>query len=323
MDAAYGHMTLLNKAQPIDDILRQIDLNKTLRQQLITFQQARDFASQQLQLPDNDSYRAYSPLDREYVVWNVVATKEFSIEPEEWCFLLAGCFTYRGYFSKDKADAYAEQLKHQGQEVYVSGVSAYSTLGWFNDPVVSSMLYDDEAIRVGVMFHELAHQIMYRKNSTAFNESFAKVVEQEGVRRWFEYNNKNELLQKYQNDKKKRRQFHEMLLHTKNKLKIMYTQNLSITDKRQRKQQYLINLKQDYMKLKKLWQGHAGYDKWMSQDFNNAHFVLVQTYHDLVPMFKDLLKQKNNNLKDFYDEVIAISKLDDSDFEKTINQWSI
>jgi predicted aminopeptidase len=317
-DAANGHMDLLDKAEPIDEILQRPDLDGKFRQQLITFQQARDFASQYLYLPGNDSYRSFSDLGREYVVWNVVATNEFSIKPQKWCFLFVGCLTYRGYFEKHKVDAFADELKQQGQDVYVSGVSAYSTLGWFDDPVVSSMLYNNEARRVGIVFHELAHQLMYRKNSTTFNESFAMVVEEEGIRRWFESRNKQALLEQYKEDKAKSRQFHQMLVQTKNRLNMLYTQDLDDTEKRQKKQRYLQAIKSEYTKLRQQWNGYSGYDKWMSQELNNAHFVLVQTYHDLVPMFKAMLKQKNNDLESFYDEVIVVSELSDDEFAKEI-----
>ena len=201
---------------------------------------------------------------------------------------------------------------------YVSGVSAYSTLGWFDDPVISSMLNNNEARRVGIVFHELAHQLMYRKNSTTFNESFAMVVEEEGVRRWFESRNKRALLQEYKKDKAKSRQFHQMLVQTKNRLNVLYTQDLGDVEKRQKKQHYLQAIKNDYIKLRQQWDGYSGYDRWMSQELNNAHFVLVQTYHDLVPMFKAMLKQKNNDLGSFYDEVLKFSDLSDEEFENKL-----
>jgi len=318
IDAANGHHDLMDKAQSIDEILQQADLDKKFQQQLINFQQARDFASQQLHLPDNNSYRSFSGLDRDYVVWNVVASKEFSIEPKEWCFPFVGCLSYRGYFEKHKVDAYAQQLKQQGLDVYVAGISAYSTLGWFDDPVVSSMLYDNEARRVGIIFHELAHQLMYRKNSTTFNESFAMSVEEEGIRRWFEYHDKQVLLNQYKEDKAKSRQFHDMLLQTKNRLNLLYAQNLTDAEKRQKKQQHLKSIKNDYIKLRQQWNGYSGYDEWMAQDLNNAHFVLVQTYYDLVPMFRAILRQQNNDLDAFYNEVRKISELSDDEFDKEI-----
>lgn len=318
LDAATGHLTLLNNAQPIDEILQQQNTDHKLRQQLIDFQQARDFASQYLYLPDNDSYREFSQLDRDYVVWNIVATNEFSTEPEEWCFLFVGCLTYRGYFEKHKVDAYAEELKQQQLDVYVSGVSAYSTLGWFDDPVVSSMLSDNEARRIGIVFHELAHQLMYRKGSTTFNESFARAVEEEGIKRWFEHNNKPLQLKQYKEDLVKSRQFQEMLLRTKNRLSALYSGNLTDQEKRQQKQQYLASIKQDYTRLKQQWGGYSGYDKWMDQELNNAHFVLVKTYHDLVPLFNNMLRQKENNLKAFYHEVKQLSELPDDKFERVI-----
>jgi predicted aminopeptidase len=320
LDAAHGHMDLLAKAQPLDEILQQTDVKVKLRQQLTTFQQARAFASRQLHLPENNSYKTFSDLGRDYVVWNLVAANEFSTAPRQWCFLLVGCFSYRGYFEKHKVDAYALQLKQQGLDVYIAGVSAYSTLGWFDDPIVSSMLYSSEARRVGIVFHELAHQLMYRKNSTAFNESFAMAVEEEGIRRWFEYTNKPVLLDRYKEDKARSSQFHQMLLQTKNKLNQLYAQNLTATEKRQQKQQILISINDDYAMLRRQWGGFTGYDKWMSQPLNNAHFVPVQTYHELVPMFKTILKEQGNDLEAFYAEVIRISELDDGAFEREVLQ---
>jgi len=318
IDAANGNFDLLNKAQPIDKILQQPDLDEKFRQQLITFQQARNFASQNLFLPDNDSYRSFSDLGRDYVVWNVVATSEFSIEPKKWCFLFIGCLNYRGYFEKHKVYTYADELKKQGLDVYVSGVSAYSTLGWFDDPIVSSMLYDNEARRVGIIFHELAHQIAYRKNSTTFNESFAMVVEDEGVQRWFKSHNKPALLNQYKEDKARRRQFHKMLVQTKNKLELLYSRSLSDTEKRQQKSHYFKQIKDDYIKLRQQWDGYSGYDQWMSQPLNNAHFVQVQTYFDLVPMFRAMLGQKNHDLQAFYNEVIKFSELPDDEFKQEV-----
>ena len=318
LDAANGHFDLLNKARPVDEVLQQLNLDEKLRQQLITFQQARNFASEQLHLPDNDSYRSFSAFDRDYVVWNVVAAEEFSTQPRQWCFLMVGCLSYRGYFEKEKVESYAEELKQQGLDVYISGVSAYSTLGWFDDPIVSSMLYGDEARRVGIMFHELAHQVMYRKDSTTFNESFAMVVEEEGIRRWFEAGNKPLLLEQYKKNKEKNKQFHDMLLNTKNKLEVLYEQDINAEKKRQIKRQHLTAIKNNYTQLRQQWNGYSGYDKWMAQELNNAHFLLVQTYHDLVPMFRDLLKKQNNNLQNFYRAAKKMSELDDNEFDKLV-----
>lgn len=317
-DAASGHLDLLSKAEPIDEILQQPDLDEKFRQQLLTFQQARDFASQKLLLPDNGSYRNFSELDREYLVWNIVATDELSMQPKKWCFLFVGCLSYRGYFEKDKVEAYAKELKLQGQDVYVSGVSAYSTLGWFDDPVVSSMLYDSEARRAGIVFHELAHQLMYRKNSTAFNESFAMLVEEEGIRRWFEWRNKPLLFEQYKEGKIRSEQFRNMLTQTRRKLEGLYSQHVKDAEKRQKKQDYLQEIKDDYTQLRQQWQGYSGYDKWMSQELNNAHFLLTQTYFDLLPMFRAMLEQNNNDLQAFYAQVIKFSELPDDTFEQEV-----
>ena len=184
MDLMAGHSELLEQQKPISEILIDKETNLKLRELLETSQNIRNFASNRLDLPENDSYRMYADLKRRYAVWNVIAAKEFSVEPKKWCFLFVGCLSYRGYFSKEDAMAYASELKNEGYDVYVVGASAYSTLGWFDDPLLNTMMYKSEARRAGVIFHELAHQVVYIEGDSAFNEAFATTVEEEGIQRW-------------------------------------------------------------------------------------------------------------------------------------------
>jgi len=183
MDLMAGHSELLERRKPVAEIIADEKTSPKLRKLLKTSENIRDFASNNLDLPKNNSYRQYADLNRRYAVWNVIAAEEFSIHAKKWCFLLVGCLSYRGYFSKQVAMDYSAELKKQGYDVYVAGASAYSTLGWFDDPLLNTMMLKSEAQRAGIIFHELAHQVVYIDDDSAFNEAFATAVEEEGIRR--------------------------------------------------------------------------------------------------------------------------------------------
>lgn len=235
MDLMSGHNELLEKQKPITDILADDKTKPKLRELLETSQNIRDFATKSLYLPDNDSYRLYADLKRQYAIWNVVAAKEFSTEPKKWCFLFVGCLSYRGYFSKQDASDYAKELKHEGYDVFLAGAKAYSTLGWFDDPLLNTMMYKSEARRAGIIFHELSHQVVYIENDTAFNEAFATSVEQEGIRRWMNKKGKNKQYQKYLVNKKREAEFNQLLQSTREKLKEIYSRKISDAKKRKMK----------------------------------------------------------------------------------------
>lgn len=310
MDLMAGHSELLEQQKPVSDILADKDTKSKLRQLLKTSQNIRDFASKELYLPENDSYRMYTDLKRRYVVWNVVAAKEFSIKPKKWCFLFVGCLSYRGYFAKEDATAYANELKAEGYDVYVAGASAYSTLGWFDDPLLNTMMYKSEARRAGIIFHELAHQVVYIDDDSAFNEAFATAVEEEGIHRWMTKSGKTKQYKEHLLDKERDVELNQLLQTTRDNLKVLYDSNISTEEKRTGKKRLFSLMQKNYQQLKKSWGGYAAYDKWMGQDLNNSHLLLISTYHELVPVFKVMLKKENNNLKKFY---LAVEKLGEFD----------
>ena len=313
MDLMAGHSELLEQRKPISEILVDKDTTSKLRELLETSQNIRDFATKSLDLPENDSYRMYADLKRRYAVWNVIAAKEFSVEPKRWCFLFVGCLSYRGYFSKEDAMAYASELKSEGFDVYVAGASAYSTLGWFDDPLLNTMMYKSEARRAGVIFHELAHQVVYIEGDSAFNEAFATTVEEEGIQRWMAKKGQNEQYEAYLLDKKRNSEINTLLQKTRDQLKDLYKTNLSTKEKRSEKRRLFSLIQNNYRELKRSWGDYKAYDKWMSQKLNNSHLLLIATYHDLVPTFKALLYKENNNLSKFY---IAVEKLGEESKEE-------
>ena len=323
MDVINGHHELLEKSQPINSVITE-DISKDLKNKLVTFKQARLFATQELLLPDNDSYKSYADIGRPFAVWNVIATEKYSVDPKQWCFFIVGCLSYRGYFSKQEAEEYAWKLRGKGYDTYVSGARAYSTLGWFDDPLLNTMMYKSEARRVGIMFHELAHQKLYVEDDTSFNEAFAMTIEQEGVKRWLAVHNKRQQMKEYLLANKRKKEFNLLLQETRSKLIHIYRGNEQESIKEERKMNIFSELKKNYKNLKNHWQGYSGYDEWMTQDLNNAHLAIVATYHDLVPVFKKILKNNNYDLVTFYKKAEKLSIQTKSErsriFQRYLNQ---
>ena len=310
MDLMEGHSELMEQRKPIKELLSQNDTKSELRNLLVKSQKMRDFATKRLHLPDNNSYRMYADLKRNYVVWNVVAAKEFSVKARKWCFLFVGCLSYRGYFSKKDATLYANELKKKGYDVYVAGAKAYSTLGWFDDPLLNTMMYKSEAYRAGIIFHELAHQVVYIDDDSAFNEAFATTVEEEGIRRWLDKDGNVEKYKNYLLNKERENQLNQLLRTTREKLDYLYKSDVGSEKKRAAKKEIFSQMQNEYQQLKKSWKGYNAYDGWMNQNLNNAHLLLIATYNDLVPTFKAMLQNEKNDLKHFYRAVEKLAKLD-------------
>jgi len=298
-----GHMELLDAARPIGDVVDDPAVAPPLKQRLERARQMRGYASAELALPDNASYTRYADLKRPYAVWNVFATPELSLQLKHWCYPVVGCAAYRGYFDRDDADAAAAELRAQGHEVNVAGVPAYSTLGWFADPLLNTFIGGTEGQVAGLIFHELAHQVVYVSGDTTFNESFATTVEREGVRRWLADHGDDATRRAYADFAQRRAQFLDLLLRYRRQLQELYDSDAAPDDKRARKQQLFADLQRDYAQLKEQWGGFAGYDRFFAQGITNAHLAAVGAYNDLVPAFSALLTQKGGDFGAFYAEV--------------------
>jgi predicted aminopeptidase len=303
-----GHLSLLSARTPIADLLEDPDVPSALKARLQSAQQIRDYASEVLLLPDNDSYRSYADIGRESVTWNVVATEEFSLEPETWCFWVAGCVSYRGYYEQKSAAVFAESMRDKGYDVAISGALAYSTLGWFDDPVLNTMIGGEDFILAGLIFHELAHQKLYVDDSSAFNEAFATFVEREAVRRWL--NTRNSAAEKSRYAQRLQRQFDvaELLRQTRESLIQLYRGQQPVEQLRREKDKLFEKLKADYLILKQSWGGFAGYDHWFDQVLNNAHLASLETYQRWVPGFARLYEQ-SAGLEDFYSAATELAEM--------------
>lgn len=309
LQAAQGQIALLSDARPIDALLADPEVGARLKARLAKAREIRRYAARELGLPDNDSYKNYADLKRPYVLWNVVATPELSMQPERWCFPIAGCVSYRGYYNKQEAMDYAADLRHAGFDVQVAGVAAYSTLGWFNDPVLSTFIQYPDGELARLVFHELAHQVAYAKDDTQFNESFATAVEEVGVERWMSTQADERTRQKYQEFDGRKREFLALLIAYRRRLENNYASAASDAQKRAEKIRIFQSLQADYQRLKTSWGGYAGYDRWFAEPLSNAHLASVATYHDYVPAFRELLAEQKS-LGKFYRAVKALAALD-------------
>ena len=309
LQSVKGHLGLMSRAQPIEEILASNGEPEIVLSQLETVVRLRKFAVDSLALPDSGSYHEYADLERPYAVWNLTAAPEFSLEMKQWCFPVVGCVTYRGYFDENTALVMAGDLSAQGLDVDVYGVEAYSTLNWFDDPVLNTFLKNDEIHLAALLFHEMAHQVMYVPDATTFNESFAKTVEIEGLRRWFHGMEFDGLWQESLLREKRSADFQEFLSGIRLKLQAVYTADLEGEDKRLAKQQIISQSHEIYARLKEAWGGYTGYDRWMEKGINNARLSSAAAYHDLVPAFQTLLQGVDYDLPAFYVEVKKLGAL--------------
>ena len=282
-----GHFKLLSAARPIDSWLADPATSSELKERLESARRIREYATRELHLPDNASYTAYADLGRRFAVYNVFAAPKFSVEPKAECFPITGCVAYRGFFSETEARRHAEKLRAEGYDVYVGGILAYSTLGWFDDPLLSTFIRYPESQVARLVFHELAHQVVYAKNDTTFNESFAVVVEEEGVRRWLEREGRAAELAAFQAAQARKRELAARIKETRERLKHIYAMQLS-------PEAMLEQKKGEFDRL------HAAFPGIVPAEPNNAFLVSIALYNELVPAFERVLAE-SGNLDAFYE----------------------
>ena len=314
-----GHLTILNAARPVNDWLDDAQTPAPLKNRLALAQRIRRFAVTELALPDNPSYQRYADLHRSAVVWNVVAAPELSLTLRTWCFPVAGCVGYRGYFQEAEARAEADRLAAEGLETSVYGVPAYSTLGWMNwaggDPLLSTFIGYPEGELARLVFHELAHQVAYAPGDTEFNESFATAVERLGVRRWLDVQagaGSDEARQAYQRFDGRRRQFRALAAATRRELTAIYASKQGSAQERRAqlalKSIAMQDFRENYARLRASWDGYAGYDPWVARA-NNASFGAQAAYDEGVPAFEALFEREGGDWQRFYRAVRQLAAL--------------
>jgi len=305
--AVGGQVDLLNRAQPVNAVLDDPETNQNLKQALTKAVQLRAFASRELGLPDNQSYNHYADLQRPYVVWNVFGAEEFSVKPLQWCFIGAGCVSYRGFFAQADADAFATELRRDGADVFLGGVPAYSTLGWFDDPLLNTFIGYSEPELAQLMFHELAHQVVYVGDDSAFNESFATAVELEGVNRWLNAHGTSAQRASFESLQQRKTAYISQMITARKRLEVLYASGASVDEKRSTKAQIFAALRTE------LAQGSKHPERWQAVQLNNAQLASVATYTQWVPAFRAMLAQQQGDLTQFYKVVKAMSALPQSE----------
>jgi len=307
----------MSKRQPLEKVLASDATDEEIKRKLQLLKDARVFAVAELGLPNNKSYSTFVKTDKRYVTWNVVATPEFSISPKTWCFPVAGCVSYRGYFDEADARAYAKGLDTDGFDTHVGGASAYSTLGWFDDPLLDTMLRGSDIRLTGILFHELAHQLLYIQDDSSFNEAFASFVEQQGVREWLRSEGKEETLPLYEKYLQRQVDFNNLLQQTRRDLISLYMSLEPVKDLdaeareeiRLRKKAVFDTMLERYEVLKaERWGGFEGYDNWFAREINNARLISVSTYLKWIPAFKGLFEESGSSFDDFYAQARELSK---------------
>lgn len=296
-----GQWDVMSQREPIHAVIADPATSADLRERLETVVDLREFASRELALPDNDSYRSYAEIGRPFVAWNVFAAGEFSIEPKQWCFPVVGCVAYRGYFNEARAEHYAAGLREDGYDVYVGSVPAYSTLGYFDDPVLSTMLSWDDVYVASILFHELAHQRLYVKGDAAFSEAFASVVGDAGVRRWLATTGRGHLLAEFESARSREAEFAALVDEGRERLSELYATGGPPAEMRAMKTRVFVRMEADYRELVAAWDGFDVYAPWFDGGLNNAKMISVATYNEFAPAFRAMLAQCAGALPCLYD----------------------
>jgi len=319
--AINGQMQILQKRQPISDLIEDPDISPGLREKLLFIQSARNFAEKELLLPVNDHYLSYVELNRPYVVWNVFAAPELSMTPATWCFPIVGCVAYRGYFKEAGAQRFGDTLAQKGYDVYIGGAIAYSTLGWFDDPVLSTFANLSAPDTAALLFHELAHGVLYIPDDTAFNESFATAIEQEGLKRWQISTSQPQGYAEWKRKQRQRQKFTVLVSKYRAQLQDLFESSLPTNEKRSQKAAVFTRMQSEFRALKSKYREMAVYDAWFNRPLNNAQLISVSTYHDWVPAFSKMLSDIGGDLEVFYQKCRQLAQKEPQERHRILTDY--
>ncbi|MDJ0740554.1 MAG: aminopeptidase [Gammaproteobacteria bacterium] len=297
--AVRGQLGVVAASRPVDALLADATLDPAVRERLLRLDELRRFAVDELHLVDSDSYRDYAQLDREAMVWSLVAAPVDALDAHQWCYPVLGCASYRGYFDRAAADAHAERLRDAGWDVAVEAVPAYSTLGWFDDPLPSTVIHWPLADIAALLFHERAHETLYVRDDSAFNEAYATLIEREGVRRWLQQSGDATMRRAWRDRASRRSDFLALLDTARTRLLALYAEAPPRAELLARKRAVFAALRADYARQREAWGGYAGYDRWFARPLNNAHLVSISTYNALLPAFAALLREVDGDMRRF------------------------
>lgn len=331
--AIRGQYDVLAHRRPIDRVIAETNTPPSLREKLRLVLELRAFARDQLQLPVGDQYSRYVDLHRPFVVWNVHAAPAFSLRPKKWWYPVVGRLNYRGYFSEEDARTFASRLTRNHYDVYVEGVEAYSTLGWFSDPVLNTFIHHNEMELAEILFHELAHQRFFARGDTDFNEAFATAVAEEGVQRWLNARGDPSLQEEYARHRRRQKEFVDLVLQTRDELAQIYgesgdeakgTSGNSKSEKDRRasgKAAVSVRFSAALAGLRRQWGlPPKMVETALFREINNAHLNTVATYYRLVPAFAALLRDCGGDLEEFYRRIKSVRRKTDVERRKQLDQ---
>ena len=318
---AKGHMAIMDKRVVINDLLTDPELDPTLKQRLELVKKIRRFAIDRLALPESGSYTVYVQLDRPYALQNLFAAPEFSTRLLSWCYPFAGCTNYRGFYEQQRLDDFVKTLKVDNNDVHIGNVPAYSTLGWFDDPVLSSFIDWPDHRLAGLLFHELTHQRIYIDDDSKFNESLATAVQQAGIRLWLSRHQQTEVLEKFDRSLKYRRDVVLLIESARNQLSELYSSDLSDESKRQGKQETFTRIRQQYQDISIKHNYRDGFARWFKAELNNAKLGSVSTYNALIPAFVSMIEAHDNDFERFFDYAEKIGDMGQEKRDLCLIAW--
>ncbi|MFT5975314.1 MAG: putative aminopeptidase [Gammaproteobacteria bacterium] len=316
-----GHLSIMDKRVDISTLLEDPDLDTELRSRLVLIQTIRIFSIEALALPDNDSYTSYAQLNRPYVLKNLFAAPEFSTRLLSWCYPIAGCASYRGYYDEDLLAEFAATLKKGNADIHIGKVPAYSTLGWFDDPVLSSFVHWPETRLAGLIFHELTHQRLYVDNDTLFNESLASAVQRAGTEQWLKSRRKSNEIAQFRTSNLYSRAVVELIEQTRAELDTLYETEISPETKRKQKQTILDTAIERHATLAASYNKKGGYTHWFSSGLNNAKLASISAYNVHVPAFINMMDAQQGDFEKFFDYVETIAELPKSKRDGCLDAW--
>ncbi len=319
--SAKGHLAIMDKRVPIAELITDPEIDNGLRQQLVLVQEIRQFSISRLALPKSGSYTVYAQLDRPYALQNLFAAPEFSTKLLSWCYPIAGCTSYRGFYEQERLDAFVDELKTENNDIHVGLVPAYSTLGWFDDPVLSSFIDWPEFRLAGLLFHELTHQRIYIDGDSKFNESMATAVQQVGTQLWLDSRQQDTELERYNRSIAYRQDVVLMIESTRNQLTELYKMEKSDGFKREQKQKLFQTARQQYQGIATRHDYRDGFEYWFAAELNNAKLASVSTYNALVPAFVSMIESFNYDFDLFFTYVEIIGDLDRENRNLCLKEW--
>jgi predicted aminopeptidase len=319
--SANGHLALMNQRVDIDDLLADETLDGRLRERLLLVREIRRFSIDELDLPANGSYLSYVELQQPWVIQNLFAAPEFSTRLQQWCYPVIGCASYRGYYDEARLLAYVDELQSMGLEVYVARVPAYSTLGWFDDPVLSSFLDWPDYRLAGLIFHELTHQRIYIEDDTTFNESLASAVQQAGTALWLQSRNQPAALDEFSRWLAYRGDVIALITATRARLAAIYQSDLDDADKRLLKARQFDTARSEQAAIAARHGITAGFALWFASELNNAKIGSVAAYNSRLLAFMHILERQQYNFPAFYRYVDRIAGLERGARDRCLDAW--